>query len=592
MLGELVEYARAMGLSAQPGFKAKKVRWTVVFDGQGTFIDVIDEGKEGRTFRVAPHLEQFELVSGEPRSHFLLDSAQVAVGLGAEPGSKHEAKGAFFMRLLTEAGAVVPEIGVCAAALADEGTRRELVARLLALKAKPIDSVTFRVGDTYLADSLDWHQWWVAFRRTLRPESKVENKSAATMLCLATGEESEPVKSHSKVDGMHVVGGQSSGTALVSFDKDAFGSYGLQGSENAACSAETVAAYRDALSDLVKRGTKLAGVICAHWYESTLPEEDDPFGWDPGESFLSPDADREVAAEKAKRLLTAIEAGRRPELTKRRYSVMMLSAAGGRIMVRDFFQGDFVELVTRYQDWFTDLSICPPSSGGADTPFSPRLYTIMSRLVRAEPRDGIRDRMQKELVALVPRLWRALILGGPLPDEVVAKALANVKAGIFQHDAGANGNLDRVACAILKAWYNRAHLAKVGGVALVEHSLSKDHPSTAYQCGRLMAVLASLQYAALGDVGAGVVQRYYSSASTTPSLVLGRLIRTAQYHLDKLDKGLAVWYEKLLGEVATKLGSSIPSTLGLEGQTLFALGYYQQKAALYAGKREDDGSVD
>ncbi len=35
-----------------------------------------------------------------------------------------------------------------------------------------------------------------------------------------------------------------------------------------------------------------------------------------------------------------------------------------------------------------------------------------------------------------------------------------------------------------------------------------------------MAVLAELQKAALKDVGAGVVQRYYAAASTTPALVL------------------------------------------------------------------------
>ncbi|MDD2629628.1 MAG: type I-C CRISPR-associated protein Cas8c/Csd1 [Limnochordia bacterium] len=40
-------------------------------------------------------------------------------------------------------------------------------------------------------------------------------------------------------------------------------------------------------------------------------------------------------------------------------------------------------------------------------------------------------------------------------------------------------------------------------------------------------------------MGAGVVQRYYASASSTPALVLGRLTRTSQYHLDKLDAGLA-----------------------------------------------------
>lgn len=117
--------------------------------------------------------------------------------------------------------------------------------------------------------------------------------------------------------------------------------------------------------------------------------------------------------------------------------------------------------------------------------------------------------------------------------------------------------------------------------------LNPEHPSPAYHAGRLMAVLASLQNRALGDVGAGVVQRYYAAASSTPALVLGRLIRGAQYHLNKLDKGTAIWYEQLLASIMGKLGDGLPSTLTLEEQSLFALGYYQQRAELYAGSEKN-----
>ena len=121
--------------------------------------------------------------------------------------------------------------------------------------------------------------------------------------------------------------------------------------------------------------------------------------------------------------------------------------------------------------------------------------------------------------------------------------------------------------------------------------LNPEHPSPAYHAGRLMAVLAALQNDALGDVGAGVVQRYYAAASTTPALVLGRLVRGAQYHLNKLEKGLAIWYERLIGEIMAKSGNSFPATLTLEEQSLFALGYYQQRAAIYsAGPKKKDAS--
>lgn len=102
--------------------------------------------------------------------------------------------------------------------------------------------------------------------------------------------------------------------------------------------------------------------------------------------------------------------------------------------------------------------------------------------------------------------------------------------------------------------------------------------SVPYQCGRLMALLAEIQRRALGDVGAGVVQRYYAAASTTPALVFGRLIRNSNAHLDKIGDNLAKWYEGKLAEVWDGIKTEIPKTLTLEEQTLFAMGYYQQIA--------------
>ena len=111
--------------------------------------------------------------------------------------------------------------------------------------------------------------------------------------------------------------------------------------------------------------------------------------------------------------------------------------------------------------------------------------------------------------------------------------------------------------------------------------LNPEHPNPAYHCGRLLAVLARLQRDALGDVGAGVVQRYYSAASQTPGLVLGRLVRNAQNHLGKPEmKGRIKEIEDWLKEIHGKLKDNMPRTLTLEEQSLFALGYYQQLGAL------------
>lgn len=111
--------------------------------------------------------------------------------------------------------------------------------------------------------------------------------------------------------------------------------------------------------------------------------------------------------------------------------------------------------------------------------------------------------------------------------------------------------------------------------------------SPAYLCGRVMALLASIQEKALGNVGAGVIQRYYAAASATPALVLGRLVRTAQVaHLPKIDGGLKHYFESQLSELWSQMKSAPPTTLTLEEQTLFAMGFYQQQASRYQKKAE------
>jgi CRISPR-associated protein Csd1 len=145
---------------------------------------------------------------------------------------------------------------------------------------------------------------------------------------------------------------------------------------------------------------------------------------------------------------------------------------------------------------------------------------------------------------------------------------------------------------LIKAYHLRKWKQEGGSMeGQLKPEVNTDLQDRAYHCGRLMAVLGKLQTSALGDVGAGVIQRYYSAASTTPALVFGRLVRGAQPHLSKLgDKkpGLKVWYEQQMSEICCQIGRTMPATLNLQDQSLFALGYYQQLAALWTGKDKDE----
>ena len=107
-------------------------------------------------------------------------------------------------------------------------------------------------------------------------------------------------------------------------------------------------------------------------------------------------------------------------------------------------------------------------------------------------------------------------------------------------------------------------------------------PNAAYHCGAWLAVYANLQHAAMGEVNATLVRRFYASASQTPALVFGTLERMGEVYLDMLrskKRGLCEIYEDKLNEVCaffgTEPGRQLPKTLDLEDQSCFALGYRQ-----------------
>ena len=129
-----------------------------------------------------------------------------------------------------------------------------------------------------------------------------------------------------------------------------------------------------------------------------------------------------------------------------------------------------------------------------------------------------------------------------------------------------------------------------------------EFPNAAYHCGALMAIYADLQRAAMEEVNATIVQRFYASASQKPTLVLGTLERMGEVYLGMLRKkrnyGLADRYEKRLNEVYSFFGKEgfcqLPAVLNLEEQSYFALGYRQMctqinadKAAAKAAKEEE-----
>lgn len=593
MLHLLADYARDVGLTAEPGFTAKEIRWNLLFKKDGSFSEVVDlsggeKKSKGLLFPKCPSLSQGELIGGlSERSQALYESAQtVAMMFKADDDAKVKkrirGKHAFFVSALADcAKQAVPELANIATTLADENACAQIEAALKEKKAKPTDTVTIAVDFACPLNSSVWHDWWRVFRKALSG-SQDENKSKklkATkpfMLDFITGEAITPCATQGKIGGLSDVGGLSAGDVFIGFDKESFCSFGFEQGENAAISEENATVYREALNHLIKNyGRRFGKSKVVYWYKGAVRPEDDPMEMlAPSGEILTFDEDeidrqqdKAVALNNARRLLESIKTGEQHGLGEAAFYVMVVSGASGRIMIRDWIEGQFGQLAQNVADWFEDFEIVARDGQGMAP--SPKFMAVMGATVRD----------LKELnTPFVAAMLRAALGGhhAPIPQSALAAAYVRFKIDLISIDPKTNKPkaFNHARMGLIKAY----HLRKKGGVKVTQE-LNELSDNVPYQCGRLMALLADIQRQALPEVGAGVVQRYYAAASTTPALVFGRLIRNSNAHLDKIGD-LANLYEGKLSEVWDSIKMKIPKTLTLEEQTLFAMGYYQQIARI------------
>ena len=113
------------------------------------------------------------------------------------------------------------------------------------------DNFSFRVEEQLLLeDEIHIRPFW---RNQFEKENEDHEADAPHGLCLVTGESDQPIAlTHNpKVQG--VPNTQAFGASIVSFDKDAFASYGFEQSLNASTSTRAATAYCTALNAMLDR---------------------------------------------------------------------------------------------------------------------------------------------------------------------------------------------------------------------------------------------------------------------------------------------------------------------------------------------------
>lgn len=552
-LQRLAEYAVREGMPPTLYAEAP-VRYIIELDAQGRPLnpEPTDTAEPGnaRTRRGERRLVPRVQRSSAIRPLFLSDNAQYTLGLAGEK-SKPERVQACHAAYLQQVAACAEATGEPSVAAVSRFLHEAPLEHLtLPEDFDPGANITFRVEGVFPVDLPTVQEFW-AQQNALDVEGA---EPAPVMECVVCGRR-RPVLRRLKTKIKGIPGGQTSGTALISANAEAFESYGLKESliapTCAACGERFTYGLNRLLADRAHRAI-VGGAVLVFWVR-----EEHLFS-------LLDFLDRPQPGDVAELLASARSGRPLPPVDETAFYAAILSGSGGRAVVRDWIDTTVGEVKRHLADWFAAQRIVG-TYGEEPRPLG--VYALAAATVRD---------VAKELpTSTTQALWQRALTGTPLPPGLLYQAVRRNRA---------EQGVTRQRAALIKL-----ALTDTGSVDKEDTMVQLDDSSTesAYLCGRLLAVIEEAQRLAVPGIKATVVDRFYGTASSAPASVFGRLLRGVQPHLAKLRRdrpGAYAALQRRLEEVQAGL-QSFPRVLTLEEQGLFALGYYHQRAADRAAAR-------
>jgi CRISPR-associated protein Csd1 len=553
------------------GYSMEKISFAIVLNERGEVVDVSDirdtSGKKPLPKLLA--VPQTGRTSGI-KPNFLWDKTSYVLGVS---GSSKRTSDEFaaFCELHKSALSGYTDAGLQALLSFLSGWQPEQFGRPPFEPDMLDTNLVFRLEGQreYLHESAPAQRIWAKFNG---------GGEATEGPCLVCGESLPIARLHPSIKGVN--GAQSSGASIVSFNLEAFTSYGKSQGENAPVSEQAAFAYTTVLNHLLRRSEhnrqrlQLGDTTVVFWAHAESEKQaeaaEDQFA-----ALLDPPVTDKQETERLRKVLNAVAQGRPlreidPELEDNtEVFVLGLAPNASRLSIRFWERNTLAAFARRLAEHYFDLEIQPPPWQTPPAVWRLLLGTVAVRNGKAKSED-IPPQLAGEVT-------RAILSGSRYPRSLLAAVVMR-----FRADKEVTG----IRVALVKAVLTRDLRLGIKGVnGGIPVSLDLTNVEPGYILGRLFSALENVQRAALGKgINATIRDRYYGAASATPASVFPMLLRNTQHHLSRLRKdraGLAITLEKELGQIVDLLGTQFPRSLRLEAQGRFALGYYHETQARF-----------
>jgi CRISPR-associated protein Csd1 len=393
---------------------------------------------------------------------------------------------------------------------------------------------------------------------------------------LLSGKEGPIAENHATIKG--VKNAQPSGARIVSFNSNAFTSYGHEKGLNSPITEEEMFQYTTVLNYLLSKRRQciqIGDATTVFWSKSNSIDQTDLIyalltGGEVIGEIKEGNEKREDQHETniIHSFLKGIQRGNKIEWDHSQlkpdteFYILGLSPNNARISIRYFFRTSFGVVVENIAKHYKDVELF--SNLTNVSPITP--WRMLNET-------AINDKTHPLLGGA---LFKALLTGESYPNMFYQQLLLRIRAG-------QELNFYKAACIkgyLLRKAKMENNTKKEGMITV---SLNEERGDFAYLFGRLFAVMENTQLASNPGLERTIKTSFFSRAGTTPKVVFSTLLRLNQFHQEKLakdKKGLQVNIDKIITEIIGRI-TNVPAQLNLEEQGEFMLGYYQQKQELF-----------